>query len=113
MPIQERMALEAVTNEFLPLPLWNVEQLKDYLREHHLPVTGVKSELVHRVRDCLDTTFLETEIGAKVFQHFHDDGMVLPKFTSLPEGPWRKEGFPVVKEKDAKDYLRKKGGWVY
>lgn len=106
------MASEAVTSEVSPLLSWNVEQLKDYLREYHLPVTGVKSELIQRIRDCLDTRFLETEIGANTFQHFHDDKAIFPEFTSLPEGPWREEDFPVVKEKDAKDYLRKKGGYT-
>lgn len=102
----------ALASETGPLLSWNVQQLKDYLREHHLPLTGVKSDLAERVRDCLDTSFLETEMGAKSFQHFHDDSVVLPAFTSLPEGPWNKGGFPVVKEGDAKGYLQKKGGYT-
>jgi len=30
-----------------PLTTWTVDQLKDFLRDRHLPVTGVKLELVN------------------------------------------------------------------
>ena len=47
---------------------WTVEELKSFLREHHLPVTGVKSELLKRVEDCYDTMFFEEEFGLVPFQ---------------------------------------------
>ena len=45
-----------------PLTTWTVDQLKDFLRDRHLLVTGVKLELVNRVGACYDTEFLESEL---------------------------------------------------
>ena len=41
---------------------WTVDQLKDFLRDHHVPVTVTKSELVNRVGACYETEFLESEL---------------------------------------------------
>ena len=48
------MAEAAVAVPSIPLTCWTVDQLKDYLRDHHLPVTGVKYVLVERVKACVD-----------------------------------------------------------
>ena len=48
------MAEEFLTN---PVTSWNVEDLIEYLRANHLQLTGVKSELVQRVKDCFDTVW--------------------------------------------------------
>ncbi len=50
-----------------PLTSWNVEELKDYLGANHLPLTGVKSDLVQRVKECFYTMFV---LKAKSFQYF-------------------------------------------
>ena len=74
-----------------PLTTWTVNQLKDFVRDHHLPVTGVKLELVNRVGACYDT---ESELKVVPFQQFPSDTPV-PKFGSLPEIPWRQENLPL------------------
>ena len=38
-----------------PLTTWTVDHLKDFLRDRHLPVTGVELELVNRVGAGYDT----------------------------------------------------------
>ncbi len=50
------MAEAAGSTPFTPLTSWTVDQLKEYLKEHHLP-TGVKSELIKRVKYCVDILF--------------------------------------------------------
>ena len=40
-----------------------------------------------------------------LFQQFSSDAPV-PMLYSLPEGPWRKENLPLVREKVAADYLK-------
>jgi len=90
-----RMAEAAESTPFTPLTSWTVDQLKEYLKEHHLPVTGVKSELVKRVKDCVDILFYEEELNAKTFQQFHSSSSVPPSFDSIPKGPWSKENFPL------------------
>lgn len=72
-----------------PLTTWTVDQLKVFLGDRRLPVTGVKLELVNRVRACYDTEFLESELEIVPFQQFPSD-MPVPKFDSLPEVPFKK-----------------------
>jgi len=72
-----------------PLTTWTVDQLKVFLCDRHLPVTGVKLELVNRVGACYDTEFLESELEIVPFQQFPSD-MPVPKFDSLPEVPFKK-----------------------
>ena len=68
--------------------------------------------LVERIKACVDILFFEDELDAKTFQQFHSNSVVVPSFDSLPEGPWCKENFPVVKEQDVMDYLKSKGGYT-
>ena len=90
---------------------WTVDELKRFLRDHHLPVSGVKSELVKRVEDCYNTMFFEDELGVVPFQAFHGD-MPAPELESLPAGPWKKDSLPLIKEEDALNYLTRKGGYT-
>ena len=93
------MAEAAVAVPSVCFTCWTVDQLKDYLRDHHLPVTGVKSVLVERVKACDDILFFEDELDAKTFQQFHSKSIVVPSFDSLPEGPRCKENFLLLKSK--------------
>lgn len=68
------------------------------------------SELVVRVEGCIDATFLEEELELQPFQNFHDEQTVVPQHDSLPQGPWAKGNFPLLKEKDATAYLKVKVG---
>lgn len=63
---------------------------------------------MNRVGACFDTKFLESELEVVPFQQFPSDTPV-PKFDSLPEGPWRHENLPLIREVAA-DYLKKKKG---
>ena len=65
---------------------------------------------MNRVGACYDTEFLESELEVVSFQQFPSDTPV-PKFDSLPEGPWRQENLPLIREVAA-DYLKKKGGYT-
>ena len=47
---------------------WTVEQLKDFLRDRQIPLSGNKAELVRKVSDIFETDCLENEIGAVPFQ---------------------------------------------
>ena len=94
------------------LSSWTVEQLKDYLRENNLPLSGNKAELVSRVSACLDTTFFEAELRVQPFQKFNNEGNDVPRFESLPLGSWSKENFPIVAEDDVKSYLKNRGGYT-
>ena len=80
-----------------------VEQLKDFLREHHLPVTVIKAELLRRVEGYIDITFFKAELDVQAFQHFYSDSVAAPSFNCLPQGPWEKENFPVIQEQAAKE----------
>ncbi len=51
-----------------PLVHWTVEQLKDFLRDRRLPVSGTKAELITRVGACYDTEFFESELEVEAFQ---------------------------------------------
>lgn len=65
---------------------------------------------MNRVGACYDTEFLESELEVVPFQQFPSDTPV-PMFDSLPEGPWRQENLPLIREVAA-DYLKKKGGYT-
>jgi len=47
---------------------WTVEQLKAFLRERRMPLSGNKAKLVQKVADIVCTDGLEEEIGATAFQ---------------------------------------------
>ena len=49
--------------------LWTVEQIKIYLKEKELPVSGRKNELVKRVVDFQEAEALQAEIGTVAFQN--------------------------------------------
>ena len=75
-------------------------------------LSGIKAELLRRVEDCIDITFFEAELDVQAFQHFYSDSIAAPSFDCLPQGPWEKENFPVIKEQAAKDYLKNKGWYT-
>ena len=64
-----------------PLTTWTVDQLKDFLGDRHLPITGTKAELVNRVGACYDTEFLESEVDVVPFQQFSSNVPVPVLFT--------------------------------
>jgi len=43
---------------------WTVDQMKDFVRDRRIPVSGNKAELVRKVSDIFYTDSLENEIGA-------------------------------------------------
>ena len=43
---------------------WTVDQLKDFLRDCRIPLSGNKVELVKKVSDIFYTDSLENEMGA-------------------------------------------------
>ena len=48
---------------------WTVEQLKAFLRERRIPLSGNKKELVQKVTDIVHTDRLEEDIEAIPFQN--------------------------------------------
>ena len=40
---------------------WTTEQLKEYLREKGMPVSGLKHELITRANDFIETEALESD----------------------------------------------------
>ena len=46
---------------------WTVDQLKSFLRERRIPLTGNKEELIKKVADIVYTDRLEEEIEASPF----------------------------------------------
>ena len=62
---REMATSSACTTSTEPSPgLWTVEQLKIYLKEKELPVSGRKNELVKRVVDFQEAEALQAELGA-------------------------------------------------
>ena len=76
--------------------LWTVEQLKIYLKEKELPVSGQKNELVKRVVDFQEVEALQAELGAVVFQNLSVPA-ALP-LESLPNSGWSIGELPQVTE---------------
>ena len=73
------------------LSLWTVDQLKAFLREHRVPLSGNKAELVRKVADIFATDNLEKEIEAVPFQAVEYSPP--PSFNDLPDAGWVSEVF--------------------
>ena len=102
------MASSPESIESAPAGSWTVDKLKEFLRKHNLPVSGIKAVLVSRVRDCLDTAFFEAELNVQPFQQFNCEEVAVPSFESLPLGLWCKENFRMISADAVKEYLQKK-----
>ena len=90
--------------------LWTVEQLKIYLKEKELPVSGQKNKLVKRVVDFQEVEALQAELGAVAFQNLSVPA-ALP-FESLPNSGWSIGELPQVTEEWAILYLKCLGGFT-
>ena len=57
---------------------WTVEQLKEFLRDRNINLSGNKSELVRKVADIIATDDLENELEALPFQSVETTCLMLP-----------------------------------
>ena len=89
---------------------WTVDQLKSFLRERRIPLTGNKEELVKKVADIVCTDRLEEEIEASSFQCVEYPSP--PRFDDLPSDNWANGDFPLVTETCVSSYLKKRGGYT-
>ena len=89
---------------------WTVDQLKTFLRERRIPLTGNKAELVQKVADVVYTDRLEEEIEATAFQCVTYTSP--PSFEQLPADGWTGDDFPLVREGNVTAYLKEKGGYT-
>ena len=64
---------------------WTVEQLKAFLRERRIPLSGNKKELVQKVTDIVHTDRLEEDIKAIPFQITELSILSVTLFFSLEE----------------------------
>ena len=87
-----------------------VLELKVLLKEHKLPVTGSKDELITRVTDFYETNCLEEDIDVKALQNIVVPDA--PLFSSLPDDGWKRDNFPDVTKSVVKSYLTKMGGYT-
>ena len=89
---------------------WTVDQLKTFLRERRIPLTGNKAELVQKVADVVYTDRLEEEIEVTAFQCVTYTSP--PSFEQLPADGWTGDDFPLVREGNVTAYLKEKGGYT-
>jgi len=68
---------------------WTVDQLKAFLQERQIPLTGNKAELADIMYDSL-----KEEIGTTTFQSV--TYTVLPGFEHFPIDGWTGDNFPLV-----------------
>ena len=88
---------------------WTVEQLKDFLRQRRIPLTGNKADLAEKVYDIVQTDKLE-ELEAVPFQCA--DFPTPPGFIELPKENWTEDDFPLVTETQVTSYLKAKQGYT-
>ena len=60
---------------------WTVDQLKAFLRERRVPLSGNKEQLVRKVLDIVETDELEGQIQAVPFQRL--EYPLPPEFSEL------------------------------
>ena len=89
---------------------WTVDQLKTFLRERRIPLTGNKEELVKKVVDIIYTDRLEEEIEASPFQSVEYPSP--PRFDELSSDNWVSDDFPLVTETRVSAYLKERGGYT-
>ena len=68
---------------------WTIDQLKAFLQEHRVPLSGNKSELVRKVTDIFMTDSLENEIEAVPFEFMEYSSP--PNFNDLSVAGWSSE----------------------
>ena len=90
---------------------WTVDQLKAFLRDKHVPLSGNKEHLVKKVADIIATDDLEGQIQAVPFQR--NDYPSPPEFTELPNSTtWTGDNFPLVAESNITTNLKDRGGYT-
>lgn len=90
---------------------WTVDQLKAFLRERRVPLSGNKEQLVKKVADIVATDDLEGQIQAVPFQRTEYPSP--PEFSELSNDlNWTGDGFPLVTENDVTTYLKDRDGYT-
>ena len=83
---------------------WTVEQLKAFLRERRILLSGNKKELVQKVLDIAHTDRLEEDIKALPFQNAQFSPP--PSFDELANDHWIGDDLPLVTESSVTTYLK-------
>ena len=86
---------------------WKNETLRDFLRQHSLPLGGKKSELVTRVANFVKTEELEHELDAVVFEQLNIEKVA--EFSELTDSNWTSSGFPTATDEIDGKYLKRLG----
>ena len=90
---------------------WTVDQLKAFLRNKHVPLSGNKEQLVKKVADIIATDDLEGQIQAVPFQR--NDYPSPHEFVELPNSTtWTGDNFPLVAESSVTTYLKDRDGYT-
>jgi len=89
---------------------WTVEQLKVFLRERRVPLSGNKKDLVKKVTDIVYTDRLEEDIEAQPFQNTKFSPP--PSFDKLPTDGWVDDDLPQVTETSVTTYLKARSGYT-
>jgi len=89
---------------------WTVDQLKSFLREQQIPLTGNKEELIKKIADIVYMDRLEEEIEASLFQCV--DNPFPPSFDELPSDNWTNDDFPLITETRVSVYLKARSGYT-
>ena len=90
---------------------WTVDQLKAFLRERWVPLSGNKEQLVKKVADIVATDDLEGQIQAVPFQRTEYPSP--PEFSELSNDlNWTGDGFPLVTENNVTTYLKARDGYT-
>jgi len=89
---------------------WTVEQLKAFLRERLIPLSGNKKELAQKVSDIAHTDRLEEDIEALPFQNA--EFSPLPSFDELLNDHWIGDDLPLVTESSVTTYLKARSGYT-
>ena len=90
---------------------WTVDQLKAFLRERRVPLSGNKEQLVRKVLDIVETDELEGQIQAVPFQRLEYPSP--PEFSELSNDvTWTTDDFPLVSDNSISTYLKHKDGYT-
>lgn len=89
---------------------WTVDQLKAFLRQRQIPLSGNKEELIKKVSDIVYTDRLEEELEATQFEGV--EYAPPPSFDQLPSDGWIGDDFPLVNESSVTAYLKARGGYT-
>ena len=86
-----------------------VDQLKIFLRERPIPLTGNKEGLIKKVVDIISTDRLEEKIEALPFQSVKYRSP--PRFAELPNDKWVNDVFLLITQTCVSAYLKERGGY--